>query len=160
MSVDNEVITVGTAMPLIAAVWHVRDFVVAVTWAAGTREGMTEEVDLTPVVMQYRVLAPLRTNPALFSSVRIEDDGSTLVWSDGRIDMGATTVERLASDAMSNADFRAFIERHRLTLDAAGAVLGLSRRQVAYYAKDRPIPRLVALACTGYEAKDTGTALH
>jgi hypothetical protein len=44
------------------------------------------------------------------------------------------------------------LDRHGLTLDAAGAVLGISRRQVAYYAKDRPIPRLVALACAGYDA--------
>ena len=65
--------------------------------------------------------------------------------------MAATTVERLAAERMGNADFRAFLSRHRLTLDGAAAALGLSRRQVAYYAKDKPVPRLVALACLGYE---------
>jgi len=53
---------------------------------------------------------------------------------------------------MTNAQFQTFLERHGLTLDAAAAVLGISRRQVAYYAKDRPIPRLVTLACAGYDA--------
>lgn len=156
MSADNETITVGAEMPALGAIRHIRDFTVSVRWAAGARRGITEEVDLAPAILQFRVFTPLRTDPALFSSVRIDDDGATLVWGDGQIDMAATTVERLASDAMSNAEFRAFIDRHRLTLDAAGAVLGLSRRQVAYYAKDRPIPRLVALACTGYEAKQAG----
>ena len=65
--------------------------------------------------------------------------------------MAATTVERLAAESMTNTQFREFLERHGLTLDA-GAVLGISRRQVAYYAKDRPIPRLVTLACAGYDA--------
>ena len=61
--------------------------------------------------------------------------------------MAATTVERLAANSMTNAKFREFLERHGLTLDAAGAVLGISRRQVAYYAKDRLIPRLDAGMC-------------
>ncbi len=49
--------------------------------------------------------------------------------------------------------FRAFLDRHRLTLDAVSAVLGISRRQAAYFAAgNKPIPRTVALACTGYDA--------
>lgn len=103
-------------------------------------------MDLTPVIMQYGVFQPLRGDIKLFASVQLGEDGDLLIWDNGRIDMAATTVERLAAESMTNAQFRKFLERHSLTLDAAGAVLGISRRQVAYYAKDRPIPQIVALA--------------
>jgi len=152
MSADNDIITVGEPMPRIAGIRHVHDHVVSVTWADGPRQGITENVDLTPVIMQYRFFQPLRGDIGLFASVQLGEDGHMLVWDNGRIDMAATTVERLTSESMTNAQFQAFLERHGLTLDAAAAVLGISRRQVAYYAKDRPIPRLVTLACAGYDA--------
>jgi len=53
---------------------------------------------------------------------------------------------------MSGDGFKAFLFRNHLTLDAAAAILGISRRQAADFAKDKPVPRLVALACAGYEA--------
>ena len=152
MSADTDVITVGEPMPHIATIRHAHDHTVSVTWADGLREGITEDVDLTPVIMQYRVYQPLRGDTGLFASVQLGEDGDSLIWDEGRIDMAATTVERLAAESMTNAKFREFLERHGLTLDAAGAVLGISRRQVAYYAKDRLIPRLVTLACAGYDA--------
>jgi len=41
-----------------------------------------------------------------------------------------------------------------LSLSAAAKCLGLSRRMVVYYdAGEKPIPRLVGLACRGYEAQ-------
>ena len=80
------------------------------------------------------------------------EDGTALSWDGGRIDMAATTVERLGRETMSSEDFRTFLLRNKLTLDAAAASLGISRRQVAYYARGKPVPRLVALACAGYEA--------
>jgi hypothetical protein len=152
MSAAIDIITVGEPMPRIASVRHAYDHVVSVTWAEGSREGITEDVDLTPVIMRYRVFQPLRGDIKLFASVQLGEDGASIIWDNGRIDMGATTIERLAAESMTNAQFREFLERHGLTLDAAGAVLGISRRQVAYYAKDRPIPRLVTLACAGYDA--------
>jgi hypothetical protein len=148
----TDIVTIGNPMPLIAGIRHAHEHFVSVTWADGLRKGMTENVDLAPVIMQYRIFQPLRVDVELFASVQLSEDGDTLVWDEGRIDMAATTVERLAAESMTNAQFRSFLDRHGLTLDAAGAVLGISRRQVAYYSKDRPIPRLVALACAGYAA--------
>jgi hypothetical protein len=43
---------------------------------------------------------------------------------------------------MSSADFRAWLERHGFTYDAAAAQLGISR-----YAGKRNVPRYIALAC-------------
>ncbi|MBV8746324.1 MAG: hypothetical protein JO134_14905 [Xanthobacteraceae bacterium] len=48
---------------------------------------------------------------------------------------------------MSSADFRAWLERHNFTYDAAAAQLGISRRLVAYYASKRDLPRYIVLAC-------------
>ena len=124
----------------------------AVTWASGLRSGRVDIVDLASVVMTLRFYRPLREDPALFSAVGVTEDGSALTWDDGRVDMSAATVERLAREAMSAEDFGAFLARNRLTLDAAAAILGISRRQAAYFVKGKPVPRLVALACAGYEA--------
>jgi hypothetical protein len=150
---NADLIVIGTPLPEIAVARYVRDHVVAITWAAGSRAGLTEEVDLAPIIMQYKAFAPLRANPALFAAVEIVEGGDGLGWDEGRIDLAATTLERLAAEAMTNGDFRDFLNRHGLTYDAASAVLGISRRQVAYYAADRPVPRLVALACAGLDAR-------
>jgi len=140
-------------LPRIAAVRAADGLAVAVKWARGLRAGRTETVDLAPVVMTLCYYKPLRRDRALFTTVAVEEGGSALAWGGGRLDMGAVTVERLAAETMSADDFRAFLARHRLTLDAAAAILGVSRRQVAYFAKGKSVPRLVALACAGYEAK-------
>ena len=70
--------------------------------------------------------------------------------------MPATAVERLATDVMSNDDFAGFLTRNNLSLDAAAGQLGISRRLVAYYAKNRPIPRYIALACRYIESLKQG----
>jgi hypothetical protein len=102
--------------------------------------------------MTLRFYGPLRHDAALFATVTTMEDGSARSWDDGRIDMAASTVERLERETMSSDDFRAFLSRNHLTLYSAAAIPGISRRQAAYYAKDKAVPRLVALACAGYEA--------
>jgi len=152
MNAIDETVRVGDPLPQIAQVRSAGGLSVTVSWERGLRAGSTETVDLAPVVRTLRFYAPLRQDAALFATVAVEDDGTALSWDGGRIDMAAITVERLAGEAMSADGFRAFLSRHRLTLDAAAAILGISRRQVAYFAKGKPVPRLVALACAGYEA--------
>lgn len=152
MTSISDTISVGDPLPRIASVRAGGGLDVSVTWASGLRAGRTETIDLAPVVMRMRFFRPLRDNPALFASVTISDGGSALTWGSGEIDMAAQTVERLARLVKSPEEFRAFLTRHHLTLDAAAAILGISRRQAAYFAKSKPLPRLVSLACAGYEA--------
>jgi hypothetical protein len=152
MNAIDDAITAGATLPRIASARPAEGLSVAVRWASGARAGQTDIVDLTPLVMTLRFYRPLRRDAALFATVAAADDGSALEWDGGRIDMAAQSVERLAREAMSADDFRAFLARNRLTLDAAAAILGISRRQTAYFAKGKPVPRLVALACAGYEA--------
>jgi predicted transcriptional regulator len=121
---------------------------VRVTWNRGSHKGTTAEVDVAPLIYSKKVFVPLRNDPALFQTVHIVEGGAAIAWGDDdQIDMAATTVERLADESMTPADFSAFLQRHSLSLDAAAAHLGISRRLVAYYAKDREIPRYIALAC-------------
>jgi hypothetical protein len=126
---------------------------VRVLWARGERSGVTEVVDLSPLIDQYKLYAPLRGDPEAFDTVRITDDGEALEWLDGAIDVPATSIERLAREQMTGEEFRDFLERNRLTRRAAAAELGRSLRAIQLYLRSRePIPRVVALACRGFEA--------
>lgn len=112
--------------------------------------GAESLVDLSGMIENYRLYAPLRRSPELFRRVRVGEYGTDVVWTD-EIDMSADTLWRLAQEqsgeTMTADAFRRWRERKAYTLDEAARSLGLSRRMVAYYEKgDRPIPRVVALA--------------
>ena len=151
MSVDeaDAIVTVGQPLPKLASVVPANGpFAVTVTWAAGDRLGCTDKVDLAPVIFTFKVFRPLRDGTVPFEAVRLGAWGSSIRW-DGNDDLeiGAETIEDLAAAAMTNSEFSDFLRRNGLTLDAAAAQLGIARRRVAYFAKDREIPRYIALAC-------------
>ena len=129
---------------------------VQVSWAEGNRAGRTEVVDLSPLIDTHRFYAPLRDDAHLFDSVHLLDGGEAIAWGDDAIDMAANSVERLAAETMSADDFRAFLKRNGLTQESAAKILGRSRRSVAAYANQGGIPRVVALACRGYEQSVAG----
>lgn len=143
----TDTISMGDPLPRLGTVSPHTGWAVAVTWCAGSREGRRETVDLAPMIFAFRHYRPLRDDPDLFKTVRLAADGTAIAWGEGAVDMAATTLERLAEETMTPADFSAFLSRHRLTFDAAAAQLGISRRLVAYYAKERAVPRYIALAC-------------
>jgi hypothetical protein len=152
-----DMISAGEPLPLIADVTAATPYSVLVTWQSGARAGLVEMVDLAPHILTYKLYRPLRENRELFATVRVIADGAAIGWGrDEEIDMPATAVERLATDVMSNDDFAGFLTRNNLSLDAAAAQLGISRRLVAYYAKNRPIPRYIALACRYLESLRQG----
>jgi hypothetical protein len=150
----TERIDSGIPMPLIGRVRPVdaANRLLEVTWAEGNRRGRTELVDLSPLIDTHRFYRPLRNDAALFDTVHIVDNGEAVAWGDDAIDMSADSIERLATEAMTAEDFRAFLARNNLTQEAAAAILGRSRRRIAAYANEGGIPRIVALACRGYEA--------
>jgi DNA-binding XRE family transcriptional regulator len=115
-------------------------------------------VDVSGLINAFRVYAPLRNNPDLFTEVRVGEHGADVVWSD-ELDISNDTLWRLAQEqsgsTMSAEAFRRWRERRAYTLDAAAKALGVSRRMIAYYEKgERPIPRVVALATRGLEAAE------
>src|SRR5262249_41552200 len=126
---------------------------VAVTWLAGDRRGRKDTVDLSPLIDTHKFYAPLRRDPPLFATVRVIDDGYAIAWGDGSIDMSAASVERLAEETMTGTDFGFFLQRNGLTHHGAAAALGRSKRQIENYLQATALPRIVVLACIGYEAR-------
>lgn len=151
-------ITVGEPLPRLASVEAVGEpYAVAVTWAEGARSGRREVIDLAPVILTFKVFRPLRDDAGLFRTVRLGDRGASIVWpGNADLDIGADSLEELAEETMTNAEFAAFLQRHGLTYEAAAARLGLSRRMVAYYAKSHAIPRVMALACRYIDLQAAG----
>jgi hypothetical protein len=69
------------------------------------------------------------------------------------LDMSAELIETLAEEEMTPEEFALFLNRNGLTQEAAAALLGRSRRQIGYYLSTGPVPRIVALACFGFEVR-------
>lgn len=146
---ETDIITVGRPLPKLAEVSPGPGrFKVAVRWASGGRTGRMDTVDLAPVIYTFKVFKPLRDGSVPFEDVQLGEWGASVVWpGHDDLDIGAETIEEMAEAAMTNADFSTFLKRNNLTLDAAAAHLGIARRLVAYYAREREIPRYIALAC-------------
>jgi hypothetical protein len=149
---ENEFIDSGIPAPRIGGIRVGPDYHLEVTWDEGERAGRTDCVDLLPAISSYKFYRPLRNNEPLFATVRLADGGYAVEWGAHDIDMSAETLEVLARESMSSADFAEFLRRNNLTQQAAAIMLGRSRRQIGYYLNPGPVPRIVALACFGYEA--------
>jgi hypothetical protein len=135
----------------IAAVEPVAHLRLRVAWSEGTRAGRTEVVDLTPLIGRLKYYAPLRSDRHLFATAHLADEGESVEWGDAGIDMAATSIERLADEAMTASGLAAFLRRNDLTHQSGAAVLGYSKRQIENFLAGHEIPRVLALACVGYE---------
>jgi len=134
-------ISVGRALPRIDGVERIAGRTIKIDW----RDGTSDIKDLGPALLSHRHFIPLRADDALFASMRPNEDGNALEW-DGGIELSAEWIERLPPAAMLNSDFRSAMDSLGLTLDGMAAQLEISRRLVADYRRDKPIPRHVALA--------------
>jgi hypothetical protein len=112
-------------------------------------------VDLRDIVHRLKGLRTLR-NPAVFARAVVGEAGHSVAWP-GDLDIGATRLLELGLEQSGRADAVEFIRwrwRNGLSLTAAAEALGLSRRQVAYYASgEHEVPRYVLLACRGWEVE-------
>lgn len=113
------------------------------------------EVDLAEPITRLNTLAPLR-DPTFFARVQIGEWGHSVHWND-EIDLGADRLyERCKEQAgeLSPRQFDAWMKQHQLSLTTAADALGLSRRMIAHYRTgSRPIPKVVGLACKGWEVQ-------
>jgi hypothetical protein len=153
----TEIEDTGFPRPRISEIRALPDFRLAIVWAEGARTGRADSVDLAPVINTYKLYRPLRNNEDLFQSARLVGDGNVVEWGDGTIDMSAELIEEIANEAMTPQDFASFLRKNDLTQEAAAALFGYSRRQIGNFVSTGPIPRVVALACCGYEA---GSSTH
>ena len=117
------------------------------------------DVDLEEPINRLKTLAPLR-DQTLFARATVGEWGHSVIWNDA-IDLGADRLyEQCKEQAgeLSPGQFDAWIKKNQLSLTTAAEALGLSRRMVAHYRTgSRPIPKIVALACTGWEIQHRGT---
>lgn len=117
------------------------DRVVLVKWKTGGQRAIDIQPALTALASMSTVLADER----LFQSIRVGRLGATVEWADGS-ELSALWLEELALAQMENVEFRWAMESVGMTLDGMAAYLGISRRTVADYRKDKAIPRSIALA--------------
>lgn len=141
-------------LPTIKSARALRPCQVEVLWSTGR----IDRIDLRAALKSNRSLAPA-LKPARFAALKSGEWGHSLSWggSLGReIEIGADSLWRMAREQSDDegVDFAAWRAAHGLSLAEAARTLGLSRRTVAYYdAGVKPVPRLVALALKGYEAR-------
>jgi hypothetical protein len=138
---DDEMIVVGKPLPRISSAVLLQDRTVRITWHAGERE----EIDLSPALASHRLFARLRTDDALFRTMRVNEDGTALEWDDGA-ELSAVWIEELTLGQLDNSGFRKAMSDLHITLDGMAGRLGISRRLVAAYRNDKPIPAHIALA--------------
>jgi hypothetical protein len=135
----------------IADVKYKGDYTLRLRWA--NKRVLT--VDLREPVFRLKGMRPLR-DTAAFALAGVGEGGHSVVWP-GEIDMGAARLLEMALEQNGRADAVEFIRwrwKHGLSLTDAAEALGLSRRQVAYYASGgHEVPRTVLLACKGWEVE-------
>lgn len=95
-------------------------------------------------------------DPAFFSRLKRDDWGHGLDWPGG-IDLGADNLYELCREQAglpTATEFDRWMQRNNLSLAKAAETLGMTRRMIAHYRTgSRPIPKVVGLACKGWEAE-------
>jgi hypothetical protein len=155
---ENEVIDTGIPLPRMASVEPISPFTLKVRWTEGHRAGREELIDVRPAISSYKVYRPLRDEKIFLKGI-LADDGDAVSWGCSDLSMSADMIQSLAEEAWTPKDFSAFLARNTLTQEVAAVLLGRSRRQIANYVSTGPIPRVVALACYGFEARRRDAAL-
>jgi hypothetical protein len=138
---DDEMIIVGRPIPRLAMAEPLAGRTARISW----QEGGVEDVDLAPAIMSHRAFIALRSDDALFAQMRVGERGDCIVWPDGA-ELSAVWIEELATQTLSNLEFRDAMSELQLSLDGMAARLGIARRLVADYRKDKIIPQVVVLA--------------
>lgn len=142
--------------PLIRAVRVLGPTTLEIAWGTGE----TLPVDISRLLARYKLYAPLKT-VRTFRRVKPDEWGHSVFWP-GDVDMSADTLYELARTQAGEwgpEAFSTWMERNGLSLNSAADALDMTRRMIAHYRTgSRPIPRVVALACEGWEARQKRNA--
>ena len=125
--------------------------IVELAWSTGE----TFNADLTDLPKRNPAFAKLAT-PAFFKRVKRDEWGHGIGWPGG-LDLGADRLYELCREQAglpTASEFEAWMERNSLSLSGAAESLGMTRRMIAHYRTgSKPIPKVVGLACKGWEAR-------
>ena len=117
--------------------------------------GETLPSDISRLLTRFKLYAPLK-KAKVFARATADAWGHSVNWP-GDIDIGADVLYDLArvqAGEWGSDAFNAWMERNGLSLNGAADALDMTRRMIAHYRSgSRPIPRVVALACEGWEAR-------
>jgi len=95
-------------------------------------------------------------DPAFFARMVCDEWGHGLNWPGG-LDLGADWLFDLSREQAglpTASEFDRWMQRNELSLTRAAETLGMTRRMIAHYRTgSRPIPKVVGLACKGWEAE-------
>ena len=123
--------------------------------SASYSDGRQVQVDLSDLARRLKAFSPLE-KPAEFRTAKVADFGWTLEWDCGA-SLDSDRVIELAleqSGLAENVSFRRWQDTNGLSLTDAANAIGLTRRTVSQYRTGaRPVPRIVGLACKGWEAE-------
>ena len=138
---DDEIISVGEPLIDIVKAAPLPERRIVITWETGE----TDIVDIMPALASRPVFMALRTDDALFQTMKVNEEGNAIEWDDGA-ELTAIWIRRLVPDNFGNGDFRAAMAMLGFSLQGMASALQVSRRLIADYRKDKPIPRHIALA--------------
>ncbi len=119
-----------------------------ITWKGGAES----IVDVSKLLADYAVFAPLRRDDDLFNRVIVGEWGWCARWSDD-LEISSDTLWRLAVE-QGSAWLRAWRAAHNMTQAEAASALGVSPRMWRYYeAGSHLLPKTVRLAGIGLDAQ-------
>lgn len=118
-------------------------------------DGRVVRINMRELASTFQIFAPL-VDAAEFSTATVTDFGWTLEWNCGASLDSDRLLELSLEQAglAENVRFRRWQDANHLSLTDAASAIGLSRRTISQYRTgSRTVPRIVGLACKGWEAE-------
>lgn len=124
-------------------------------------DGRCDELDLGDFLADFESFRPL-DDDLLFRQVGVAEEGREISWG-GDMAIAAGTLRRLVAEQSPEATeaeiFNAWMARNGLSAAGAAEALGVTRRTVIYYRTgQKPLPKVVQLACLGWETRQKQAA--
>jgi Protein of unknown function (DUF2442) len=125
-------------------------------------DGWRADVDLSGWIANTQLFKPLQ-DAHLFAQARLGDWGTSVVWMEDAIDMGADNLRNRAVEQAGGIGHERLINwlhDNQLTQTQGAHAIGVSRRMLSYYLSGaKPIPKTVWLACLGWMAQGTAALM-
>ncbi len=140
--------------PNIQAAHVIEPGVLELHWSTGE----TLRANLSDLPKRNAAFAPLAA-PDFFARMERDEWGHGLDWPGG-LGLGSDRLYELCREQAglpTASEFEAWLQRNGLSLSGAAESLGMTQRMIAHYRTgSKPIPKVVGLACKGWEMQHAG----